>query len=243
MIEVRQLYKYFHNVAAVDGLSFRAENGTVTGLIGHNGAGKTTTFRIVCGLLKADSGSSQVDGHDVVKDRLRAQKALGILPDVRGLYPRLTGRDHIRYYGRLHGMAGDALEQRIDELIERLGMREFADRRAKGFSRGQELKVALARALVHQPGNLILDEPTNGLDVASSRAVHELIAEMRDRGCAILLSSHIMAEVSALCDYLVIMADGRAVLYGTPDEIRSHTGHDRLEDIFLGLAAGLEAAE
>ena len=178
-------------------------------------------------------GRILVDGHDIVTDRLAAQRRLGILPDVRGLYPRLTGREHIRYYGSLRGMAGPGLEARIDELVARLGMAEFADRRTKGFSRGQQLKVALGRALLHQPQNLILDEPTNGLDVISSRAVRDLLREMRDAGHCILLSSHIMAEVSVLCDQIIIIINGRRIIEGTPDELRAHTGAEEMEDVFV----------
>ncbi len=242
MIRVSGLIKRFGDLVAVDGLDFQAEDGRITGLIGHNGAGKTTTFRILCGLLKPDQGEGRVDGFDVVRDRIEAQRRLGILPDVRGLYPRLTAREHIRYYGSLHGLEGLALESRIQTLISRLGMEEFADRRAKGFSRGQELKVALARALVHAPSNLILDEPTNGLDVASTRAVHALIREMRDQGTAIVISSHIMSEVASLCDRLVIMANGQAVMEGSPDELRDRTGHGEMEDIFLAATAGMAVA-
>ena len=242
MIEIRDLHKAFGRVKAVAGLSLIAEDKCITGLIGPNGAGKTTAFRAVYGLLQPDGGSVRVDGIDVTEDRLTTQCRLGVLPDVRGLYPRLTGREHVRFYGRLQGLSGDDLEQRIDVLIERLGMGEFADRRARGYSRGQELKVALGRALVHKPHNLILDEPTNGLDVISSRAVRELILELRAQGHCILLSSHIMTEVSALCDYLFIMSEGAAVIEGTPDELRKRFTVRDLEDVFVA-SVGLGAAE
>ena len=235
MIGAHDLTKAFGQVQAVDGLSFEAPDGCVTGLIGPNGAGKTTTFRIIYGLLRPDAGRVVVDGYDVVERRIPAQERLGALPDVRGLYPRLTAREHLRYYGQLHGLRRDALEGRIEELNGRLGMADFIDRRTKGFSRGQELKVALARALVHRPHNLILDEPTNGLDVVSSRAVRELIREMRDAGHCIVLSSHIMAEVSAVCDRLVIIARGRTILEGTPEELRAITGKTDLEDVFVDI--------
>ena len=235
MIGAHDLTKAFGQVQAVDGLSFEARDGCVTGLIGPNGAGKTTTFRIIYGLLRPDAGRVVVDGNDVVERRILAQERLGALPDVRGLYPRLTAREHLRYYGQLHGLRRDALESRIEELNERLGMVDFMDRRTKGFSRGQELKVALARALVHRPHNLILDEPTNGLDVVSSRAVRDLIREMRDAGHCIVLSSHIMAEVSAVCDRLVIIARGRTILEGTPEELRAVTGKTDLEDVFIDV--------
>lgn len=237
MIEMQNLKKTFgtgpSRVVALDGLTLKALDGRVTGLIGPNGAGKTTAFRIVYGLLHADEGTAQVDGIDVGAARMLAQRALGVLPDVRGLYPRLSGREHIRYFGELHGASGAELERDIDDLVERLGMADFADRTAKGYSRGQELKVALGRALVHRPHNLILDEPTNGLDVMSSRAVRELIREMRDAGHCILISSHIMSEVSALCDDLIIVSEGRVVATGTPDELRQQTGTDDLEEVFV----------
>ena len=237
MIEIENLTKRFDQVQALGGLSLTAQDGRVTGLIGPNGAGKTTAFRIVYGLLTPDHGCARVDGVDVAKDRMLAQRQLGVLPDVRGLYPRLSAREHIRYFGQLHGAHGAALEADIDELVKRLGMTDFADRLAKGFSRGQELKVALGRALVHRPRNLILDEPTNGLDVMSSRAVRELIAEMKAEGHCILISSHIMSEVSLLCDDLVIVSEGRTVASGTPDELRAAVGADDLEEVFVRILA------
>ena len=240
---MQSLTKRFDTVQALDGLSLTANDGQVTGLIGPNGAGKTTAFRIVYGLLQADQGQALVDGVDVAQDRMMAQRHLGVLPDVRGLYPRLTAREHIRYFGTLHGAGGQALEDDIDELVERLGMQDFADRLAKGYSRGQELKVALGRAMVHRPKNLILDEPTNGLDVMSSRAVRELITEMKYQGHCILLSSHIMSEVSALCDRLVIVAGGRVVCEGTPDELCLENHVDNLEDLFVRVLAEHDAVE
>ena len=238
MIEIDTLHKAFGKVQALNGLSVTARDGRVTGLIGPNGAGKTTAFRIVYGILAPDAGQARVDGIDVAGNRLAAQRRLGVLPDVRGLYRRLTAREHIRFYGRLHGLDGPDLEDKIDALIQRLGMAEFADRRARGYSRGQELKVALGRALVHDPPNLILDEPTNGLDVVSSRAVRDLIRDLREAGRCILISSHIMAEVSALCDFLVMVSDGAIIAQGTPDELRRQTGADDLEDVFVAALMG-----
>ena len=240
MIEFTELWKAFGPIQAVAGISMIAGDGRVTGVIGPNGAGKTTAFRTVYGLLVPDSGRVRVDGIDVTRDRLAVQRRLGVLPDVRGLYPRLTGREHVRFYGQLQGLTGAALEARIDELIERLGMGEFADRRARGYSRGQELKVALGRALVHWPQNLILDEPTNGLDVVSSRAVRALITELRDRGHCILISSHIMAEVGALCDQLVIVSEGAVIAEGTPDELRRRFTASDLEDVFVASVNGAQ---
>jgi len=236
MIEVQGLRKAFRNVVAVEDVSFVARDGQVTGLIGPNGAGKTTTLRVLYTILRPDAGWARVDGHDSVTDRTAVQRRIGVLPDNRGLYVRLTAREHVRYYGRLHGMRGAALERRIDELVETLDMASFADRPAKGFSKGQTLKVALARCLVHSPHNVIFDEPTNGLDVSSSRAMRDLIRRMRDAGHCVLLSSHIMAEVQALCDHLVVLGRGRVAVQGTPEEIKRQTGKADLEEAFVSVA-------
>jgi sodium transport system ATP-binding protein len=237
MIEITGLSKAFGRVQAVAGLTLSAGDGQITGLIGPNGAGKSTTFRVAFGLIRPDAGRVAVDGHDMVSDRIEAQRRIGALPDVRGLYPRLTAREHIRYFGNLHGLSGPGLETRIDRLVELLEMEGFADRRARGFSRGQELKVALGRALVHEPANLILDEPTNGLDVVSTRAVRRLLRGMRDAGHCILLSSHLMAEVGVLCDRLAVIDRGRVVASGTPGELRAWTGCDDLEEVFMEALA------
>ena len=235
MIEVAQLHKRFGEVLAVDGVSFTAADGTVTGLLGPNGAGKTTTLRMLYGLIAPDQGHIHVDGIDVAADPLQAQTKLGVLPDTHGLYPRLTAREHVRYFGRLHGMGGAGLESRIGELIETLDMTDIADRRSQGFSHGERMKVSVARALVHGPRNVLLDEPTNGLDVMSTRAVRGIIRRLKDEGKCVLFSSHIMQEVSALCDSIVIIARGQVVARGAPDELRSQTGHESLEDAFVAL--------
>jgi sodium transport system ATP-binding protein len=237
LIEVSGLCKRFGRIVALDNVSFRAADGQVTGLIGPNGAGKTTTLRILYTVLRPDAGRAAIDGLDTVADRPAVQRRIGVLPDQRGLYPRLTAREHVRYYGRLHGLAGRELDRRIDALFERLEMTALADRRVKGFSKGETLKVALARALVHEPHNVMLDEPTNGLDISASRAVRALIDDMRRAGRCILFSSHIMAEVAALCDRLVVVAHGRIVADGTPAELRAATGFDDLEEIFLSTVA------
>jgi sodium transport system ATP-binding protein len=193
MINVQDLRKSFKSVQALDGISFNAADGKVTGLIGPNGAGKTTALRILYTVMNPDSGYARLDGFDTVTDRRAVQARVGVLTDAQGLYPRLTAREHIRYFGKLHGMNNKVLEARIDELASTLHMHEFIDRRAKGFSKGQTRKLALARALVHDPKNLMLDEPTNGLDIATSRAVHDLVRDLKDRGHCILFCSHIMA--------------------------------------------------
>lgn len=242
MIEIQGLRKRFGAVQAVQDVSFRVEDGTVVGLLGPNGAGKTTTLRALSGLMRPDAGVIRVDTADVVADPIGAQSHMGLLPDSRGLYPRLTPVEHIEYFGRLHGLNGAALTERTKALVTRLGLSEIAGRRVSGFSQGERTKVALARALVHQPRNVILDEPTNGLDVMSTRAMRELIRGLRRDGRCVLFSSHIMQEVSALCDRIVVIAQGRVVADGTPDELRSITGRENLEDAFVALA-GLETEE
>jgi sodium transport system ATP-binding protein len=234
------LRKSFGSVVAVDGVSFVAPDRSVTGLLGPNGAGKTTTLRMLYALLRPDAGTIHVDDVDAVADPQGAQSRLGVLPDVSGLYPRLTAREHIHYYGQLQGLSGEALARRTDELIHLLDMAAIADRRTAGFSHGERTKVAVARALVHDPRNILLDEPTNGLDVMSTRAVREIIRRLRNEGRTVLFSSHVMQEVSALCDTIVVIAHGRVVASGTPDEIRAQARHDNLEDAFVALT-GLAA--
>jgi sodium transport system ATP-binding protein len=239
MIRVQDLHKRFGEVKAVNGVSFTAEDGAVTGLLGPNGAGKTTTLRMLYALMRPDQGAIDVDGVDAVAEPQRAQTHLGVLPDVSGLYPRLTAREHLEYYGQLHGLSGPALRARMQELIQTLDMGSIADRPTRGFSHGERTKVALARALVHNPRNVLLDEPTNGLDVMSTRAVREIIRRLRADGRCVLFSSHVMQEVSALCNSIIVIAHGRVVASGTPDELRRQTQQDNLEDAFVALA-GLE---
>ena len=240
MIVIQGVHKRLGNVDVVRGVSFQAADGTVTGLLGPNGAGKTTTLRLLSGLMRPDAGLIHVDRSDVVLDPIGSQRYMGLLPDARGLYPRMTAREHIRYFGELRGLSGTTLEERIDILIRRLGLEQVADRRVAGFSQGERTKVALARALVHAPRNVILDEPTNGLDVMSTRAVRTLIRSLREDGCCVVFSSHIMQEVSALCDRIVVIAQGKVVAEGTPDELRRLTGSADLEDAFVRLA-GLDS--
>jgi sodium transport system ATP-binding protein len=236
MIVVENLYKRFGDVTAVDGVSFSALDGRVTGLLGPNGAGKTTTLRMIYGLMRPGEGRILVDNVDAVQHPQLAQARLGVLPDVSGLYPRLTAREHIFYYGRLQGMSQPALDERADALVRTLDMGEIADRRTGGFSHGERTKVALARSLVHEPNNVLLDEPTNGLDVMSTRAVRDIIRRLRDDGRCVLFSSHVMQEVSALCDSIVVIAHGKVAAIGTPDELREKTGHGDLEDAFVALS-------
>jgi sodium transport system ATP-binding protein len=239
MITVEDLHKRFGDVRAVSGVSFSARDGAVTGLLGPNGAGKTTTLRMIYALMRPDQGRILVDEVDAVKDPQAAQARLGVLPDVSGLYPRLTAREHIYYYGELQGLSARELDHRARLLLDTLDMKSIADRRTGGFSHGERTKVALARALVHDPRNVLLDEPTNGLDVMSTRAVRDIIRRLRDQGRCVLFSSHVMQEVSALCDAIIVIARGAVAAMGTPDELRSQTGHQNLEDAFVALA-GLE---
>ena len=235
MIEVTELRKTFGAVQAVKNVSFRADNGRITGLLGPNGAGKTTTLRILTGLMAADGGAVSVDGLDIAADRFGVQRRIGVLPDSRGLYPRLTAREHIEYFGRLQGVSEAKLRVRYAELIALLQLSELAERRVAAFSHGERNKVALARALIHDPRNVILDEPTNGLDVGGTRTVRGIINKLREQGCCVLFSSHVMQEVSALCDRIVLIAKGTVVAEGTPDELRERAGCDSLEDAFVAL--------
>ncbi len=242
MLRISEARKQFGNVTAVDGVSFVAKDGAITGLLGPNGAGKTTTLRMLYAVMRPDSGDICVDNVDAIAAPQEAQARLGVLPDGFGLYPRLTAREHLDYFGALQGIDGQRLEQRTEELIDLLDMRSIADRRTGGFSHGERTKVALARALVHDPQNVLLDEPTNGLDVMSTRAVRAIVRRLRDAGRCVLFSSHVMQEVSALCDSIVVIASGRVVAQGSPDDLRRQTGYENLEDAFVALA-GLERGE
>ena len=233
MIELDAVRKSFGDVRALDGVSFRANDGRITGLLEPNGAGKTTALRVLYTVVQQDSGTARVDRFDTLDSPGEVQKRIGVLPDAHGLYPRLTTRENIRYFGRLHGLADGEVERNTDELIDLLDMEEIANRRTEGFSTGQRVKVAIARALVHKPGNVLLDEPTSGLDVPATRAMREFIRRLRGQGTCVLFSSHIMQEVSALCDHIVVIANGRVVAKGTPDELREATGHASLEDAFV----------
>lgn len=247
MIVIESLVKVFGAkgpLRAVDGVSFTAPDGEITGLLGPNGAGKTTLLRMLATLMIPTAGSAKVDDLDVVKERYAVRRRIGVLSDARGLYPRLTARENIHYYGALHGLHGDALRQRVDALLSTLGLEAVADRRAQGFSQGERMKVAIARALVHDPHTLLLDEPTNGLDIMSTRALRELLLALRASGKCLLFSSHVMQEVIALCDRIVILGRGRVVAAGTAAELVHATGEDSLEEAFihlLGSGEGLAA--
>lgn len=243
MIEVRGLGKRFGDVVAVDGLSFQASDGSVTALLGPNGAGKTTTLRSIYGLIRPDQGHVLVDGIDVAARTLEAQARLGVLPESRGLYPRLTSREHIQFFAGLRGLRGADAKSRCSEMIDLLAMDGIAERRTEGFSHGERTKVALSSALVHGPKNVILDEPTNGLDVMSTRTIRAFIRQLRDEGRCVLFSSHIMQEVAAVCDSIVIVVSGRLVADGTPEDLLAATGEDSLENAFVSLTEGRAGTE
>ena len=240
MIRLDGVAKSFGAVQALAGVSFEVPDAQITGLLGPNGAGKTTALRIVYGVLRPDAGNASVDGIDLASARLEAQRRLGVFPHSQGLYTRLTAREHIHYFGQMHGLSGAGLARRADELIAALAMEDIADRRSEGFSQGQRVKVALARALVHDPRNVVLDEPTNGLDVAATRQVRTLLRQLREQGRCILFSSHVMQEVSALCDRVVVIARGAVVAEGTPDDLRRMTGRESLEDAFVAAIGSEE---
>ena len=235
MIEVKDLHKAFGAVNAVDGVTFSARDGEITGLLGPNGAGKTTTLRMLYTLMKPDRGQVLVDGVDAATDALTVRRHLGVLPDARGLYKRLTARENIDYFAHLQGLPDDEVRSRREALIEALDMADIADRRTEGFSQGQRVKTAIARALVHDPRNVILDEPTNGLDVMATRALRQFMLRLKAEGRCVLFSSHIMQEVAALCDRIVVIAHGRVVADETPDALRAQTGEANLEEAFVKL--------
>ncbi len=237
MIQTDSLRKSFAGRPAVNDLTFSAQDGAITGLVGPNGSGKTTTLRLITGLLRPESGHVRVDGIDPAENPMGARRRLGALTDGLGNYPRLTTREHLRYYGELRGMPSAELEPRIRVLLDLFDMREIADRRAQGFSQGERMKLALARAIINDPPNIILDEPGNGLDVASARALRALLERFRDAGKCVLLSSHLMAEVSALCDCVVVVARGTVVAQGSPTELMRSSNARSLEEAFVELTA------
>jgi sodium transport system ATP-binding protein len=240
LIEATQLRKHFGAVIAVRDVSLQAADGRITGLVGPNGAGKSTTLRMLYTVLRPDAGDALIDGHSVVRSALEAARRLGVLAHGAGLYPNLTARENILYFAALHGLARHTARERAAELIALLEMEEFADRRARGFSQGQRVKTALARALVHRPRNVVLDEPTNGLDVMAVVALRRLLAALRDEGHCVLFSSHVMQEVSALCDEVVVIAHGTVLASGSAEEIRARTAAASLEEAFVRLVAGSE---
>jgi sodium transport system ATP-binding protein len=235
MIHVEDVHKNFGAVHALDGVGFTALDGQATALLGPNGAGKTTLLRTLVGLLGRDRGSISVDGVDPAVDPLAVRKNIGFLTDQFGLYERLSTREYLTYFGELNGMDRAAIRLRTDEVTELLGMEDILDRQARGFSQGQRVKVALARTLLHRPRNLLLDEPTRGLDVMSTRALRRALAALRADGCCIILATHVMQEVTHLCDDVIVIAKGRSVAQGSPQQLCERTGIANLEDAFVSL--------
>lgn len=240
MIVVKNLRKSFGEVKAVNGVSFEARDGEITGLLGPNGAGKTTTLRMLYSLLPPDQGEIRIDGLDPTRDAMEIKRTLGVVPDSRGLYSRLTARENIRYYGELHGMDRQTIRERIETMTRTLDMADFIDRRTEGFSQGQRVKVAIARAMIHKPQTVLMDEPSNGLDVMSTRALRDYIRNLKAEGHSVVLSTHIMQEVAALCDRIVIIAKGEVAADGTAEQLLQRSGCDSLEDAFVNLIGSEE---
>ena len=242
MIQVVELRKIFGDVLAVDGMTFSAQRGEIFGLLGPNGAGKTTSLRMIYGLLRPTSGSLTVAGMNVDEQPLDVRKRMGVLPDGGGLYTRLTARENIAYFGALHGMSKIAVDRSIDDFVDLLNMQDIIDRKTGGFSQGERMKVSLVRALVHDPDYILLDEPTNGLDVATTRAVRRLLLRMKDAGKCILFSSHLMHEVAQLCDRVAIVVRGKVAAQGSVKSVQHQAGVNTMEDAFIHFAYGEEHA-
>ena len=235
MIETTEVRKQFGAVQALGGVSFTARDGQITALLGPNGAGKTTLLRLLVGLLKRDHGTIRIDGVDPEKDPMAVRKNIGFLTDQFGLYERLSTREYLAYFGELNGMDGAGLNARIDEVSELLAMNDILERRSKGFSQGQRIKVALARTLLHKPRHLLLDEPSRGLDVMSTRALRTALNTLRADGCCVIMATHVMQEVTHLCDDVIVIAKGHTVAQGSPQQLCERTGIASLEDAFVSL--------
>jgi sodium transport system ATP-binding protein len=235
MIQVEEVRKRFGEFHALESVGFTARDGQTTALLGPNGAGKTTLLRILVGLLKRDGGKVEIDGVDPARDPLRVRRDIGFLTDQFGLYERLTTREHLVYFAQLHGMDAPSIRARIDEAVGMLAMEDIIDRRARGFSQGQRIKVALARALLHRPRHFLLDEPSRGLDVMSTRALRRVLTTLREQGSCIIMANHVMQEVTHLCDDVIVIAKGKTVAQGSPQALCELTGIANLEDAFVNL--------
>ena len=243
MIEVKNLRKHFGKIQALSGATFRAEDGKITALLGPNGAGKTTLLRTLVGLLQRDEGEIAVDGVDPAKDPMTVRRNVGLLTDQFGLYERLTAREYLAYFGELNDMPRAEILRRTDEVMELLSLQDIIDRRTKGFSQGQRIKVALARTLLHRPRHLLLDEPSRGLDVMSTRALRRALAALKADGCCVIMATHVMQEVIHSCDDVIVIAHGATVTQGTPQQLCELAGLDSLEDAFVKLVGTEEGIE
>ena len=235
MIQCESLTKRFGEFTAVDHVSFEVGNGEVFGLLGPNGAGKTTTMRLLSTLLKPTSGTATVAGHDLLREPQKVRASIGVLPEDTGLYDRLTPREHLLYYGRLHRMPEDVLKKRGDELLDIMELKDRANTKVGDFSKGMKQKVALLRAFIHDPPVLLLDEPTAGLDVMSARSIQGFVERFRKEGKAIMISTHNMTEAQKLCDRLAIIDHAKIVAVGTVAELQKRTSQKDLESIFVQL--------
>jgi len=235
MLKLHSVSKNYGKFSALENLSLHAEDGKITGILGPNGAGKTTALRILYGLLAADSGFAMIDDINVATDALLARQHIGLFPDKFADYERLTAREQIVFFAKLHGLRGRDLNQKVDSVINTLQMHDYAQRKSVGFSQGQRMKLTLAQALIHQPKNLILDEPTRGLDVMSTRLLRDHLRTLKDQGHCILFSSHVMQEVAALCDTVYLLAKGKIVAHGSPQDLCEQTGEANFEDAFVKL--------
>ena len=244
MIEINKVAKSFASkkgtIEAVKSVSLTARDGQITGLLGPNGAGKTTTMRLLYGLLKPSRGSVRVDGVDIQEDKIGVRRRLGVLPDTRGLYPRLTARENVAYFAELNGLTPSDYEPELERLIDSLDMSDFVDRRCEGFSQGQRTKTAIARSVIHRPQNIVLDEPTNGLDVMTTRGLRRFLLNCKAEGRCVVLSTHIMQEVAALCDHVVVIAKGEVMAQGSPESLKEQAQRDSLEDAFVHLIGSEE---
>lgn len=244
MIEINKVAKSFASkkgtIEAVKSVSLTARDGQITGLLGPNGAGKTTTMRLLYGLLSPSRGSVRVDGIDIQEDKIGVRRRLGVLPDTRGLYPRLTARENVTYFAELNGLTPNDYEPELDRLIQNLEMSDFIDRRCEGFSQGQRTKTAIARTVIHRPQNIVLDEPTNGLDVMTTRGLRRFLLNCKAEGRCVVLSTHIMQEVAALCDHVVVIAKGEVMAQGSPESLKEQAQRDSLEDAFVHLIGSEE---
>lgn len=244
MISVSGIAKSFADIRALSDVSFTAEDGRITGILGPNGAGKTTCLRTIYGLLKADSGSVKIDGFDSRKTPIEAKRRIGVFPDKLGTWERLRTREIIDYFASLQGMGRAARQTAIAHMVNELELNDIIDRRTKGFSQGQRMKVGLAACLVHQPQNLLLDEPSRGLDVMATRILRDYLRAQRDMGRCVVFSSHVMQEVAALCDNIVIIAKGQVVAEGSTAALCELAGEDNLEEAFvkiIGTTEGIAA--